>query len=72
MEGDMVRLNRGSPTSNGIYVAYIKDTDSGYATKILLMWIGGKWGYPSSDQNYRGKVYAWVGPLPALILREKE
>ncbi len=59
------------PTANGMYVVWVNDEHvKRYAKKMLLMFIDGKWGYPGSDANYRDVVYAWLGPLPALELRE--
>ena len=57
-----------NPSESGLYVAYVQSQGmlNPYAEKVLLMWIGGVWGYPSSDQNFRGEVYGWMGPLPAL------
>jgi hypothetical protein len=54
-----------------MYVAYVDpDMDVPYAKKLLLMWIDGQWGYPGSSANYRGPVYGYIGPLPAMRLEE--
>ena len=65
------------PKEQGMYVCYVKnDTypdDFKYPEKILLMWMhnnNGKWGYPSSDQDFRGTVYGYIGPLPAPKISE--
>ncbi len=62
-------INSGNPRNIGLYVAYVDpELDIPYAKKTLLLWIDGKWGYPGSDQNYRGTVHGWIGPLPAFQL----
>lgn len=70
----MVRVEvENVPAQNGLYVAYVDpDMDVPFSAKLLLMWMDGRWGYPGSDQNYRGTVYGWVGPLPAMRLSEPE
>lgn len=61
----------GQPPVDGLYVAYVNaDHYSLYADKRLLMFLRGKWGYPSSIENYRGHVYGWIGPIPALQLED--
>ncbi len=65
----MLRITKGNHTKVGNYVCYVDhDFLYKYPDKIILMWIGEKWGYGGSDQNYRGKVYGWVGPLPTPTL----
>ena len=57
------------PVVDGLYVAYVDpDLDIPYAQKIFLMWMNNRWGYPGSDQKYRGNVYGWLGPIPAMKL----
>lgn len=56
------------PTQNGLYVVWIDGPVSSYASRELLMFVDGKWGYRDSDVNFRGEVYQWLGPLPALKL----
>lgn len=59
------------PRVKGLYVAYVNDEFvTRYAKKIILFFDGDRWGYPGSDQNYRDSVYAWLGPLPAMELKE--
>lgn len=61
--------NEGNPTEPGMYVAYVDpDIPIPFAQKMFLMWIDGKWGYCCSSEYYRGNVYGWVGPLPAMKL----
>lgn len=66
-------IGEGRPTKPGLYVAYTNPDDLGrdfkYAERRLLMWDSG-WFHRSSDQKYRGYVYQWVGPLPALELED--
>lgn len=56
------------PPKTGLYVAYVHEYPVPYANKIILFYDKdwNRWGYPTSDQNYRGHVYGWIGPLPAL------
>lgn len=62
-----LKIQEGDPTINGMYVAYVHpDVTIPYAKKEFLIWIDNRWGYCGSDQWYRGKVYGWIGPLPAL------
>lgn len=66
----MLQVKDGdTPDSPGLYVVYT-DSPLGltFTVRKLLMWADGKWGYPSSDQNYRGPVYAYLGPLPIMVL----
>lgn len=65
-------VGEGTPSKPGLYVAYMNPDDLrnfSYAERRFLMWDRG-WFYPSSDQKYRGHVYQWVGPLPALKLED--
>jgi hypothetical protein len=67
-----MEINQGSPEEPGLYVAYVRSGfTTSYAEKMLLMNIDGRWGYPSSDQNYRGEVLGWIGPLPAMRINEE-
>lgn len=60
----------GKPTMSGLYVAYVNgDMGLKYAKRILLMYHDG-WFYPMSDQVYRDIVYGFIGPLPALPLKD--
>jgi hypothetical protein len=67
-----LRLEQGcDPDQVGIYVAYVNDEYlKNFAQKKFLFWTGSRWGYPMSDQNYRGHVYGWIGPLPAMRLED--
>lgn len=59
---------RNTPQENGMYVAYV-DSDLPhlrFAARKLLMYVNGKWSYPGSSINFRGEIYGWIGPLPAL------
>lgn len=59
------------PGETGLYVAYV-DSDMARvsAERKLLFWLNGKWGYPMSDQNFRGHVYGCIGPLPIMRLED--
>jgi hypothetical protein len=71
----MITICEGEPTTPGVYVIY---TDHAFTTKYagrnLLQWdeSDNKWYYPLSSQSFRGNVYGWIGPLPALELVEEE
>ena len=57
------------PKKDGMYVAYVDpDVDVPFAQKKFLIWSKGQWGHCGSDQNFRGAVYGFIGPLPALKL----
>ncbi len=58
--------DNGNPPSVGSYVAYVSGDVPAFAERVFLLWDGKRWSYPLSDQNYRGHIYAWVGPLPAV------
>lgn len=54
------------PTFTGIYACRIEDEDFvPFLKDIFLYWDNEKkkWGYPKSDQFYRGSVLGWLGPL---------
>lgn len=54
------------PAEHGSYVAYVdNDMVPRFAARIFLSF-DGEWSYPLSDQRFRGRVHAWLGPLPAL------
>lgn len=65
-----MEIQKGEPPHNGMYVCYLPMV-MGYERK-LLMWFGGRWSYPSSDQFYRDEVFGWIGPLPILKIEAKE
>jgi hypothetical protein len=63
-----MNVQEGEPALKGLYVAYVDDEHvTRFAKRTFLMWMG-QWSYPGSDQNFRGHVYGWVGPLPAMAL----
>lgn len=65
-------LLTGTPPRPGSYVAYVDDDAvrlPGLRKRILLTWSDDRWGYPCSDQNFRGIVHGFVGPLPPLVNR---
>lgn len=59
-----MKIQTGIPSKSGTYVAYTDDKNPMYPKKKLLMYVDNKWGYPSSDQMYRGVIFGWIGPLP--------
>lgn len=66
-------VGEGRPAKPGLYVAYTNPDELlhkfTHAERRFLVWDHG-WFYQSSDQRYRGHVYQWVGPLPALKLED--
>lgn len=63
-----MELEKGRPLKNGHYICWVDQKGLPYANKLFLIWHDGRWSYPSSDQFYRGHVYQFMGPLPALKL----
>ena len=64
-----------NPATSGIYVAWVNDDIITIAAaRKLLFWdrARNRWGHPGSDQNYRGHVYAWCGPLPVVRLEDED
>lgn len=67
----MLEIREGNPAIKGHYVAYVNpDVKLLAAERVFLFWDGNRWGYPRSDQNYRGHVYGWLGPLPVMQLED--
>jgi len=59
------------PKEQGMYVCYTEVSEGfNYPQKVLLMWVNDTWGYLSSDQTYKGRVYGYIGPLPAPKISE--
>ena len=70
-ENTYLEVHDGTPPANGMYVAFVNgEYIETYAARELLMWINGQWGYRKSAERYRGHVYGWIGPLPALPLTD--
>ncbi len=66
-------IQTGNPTEQGMYIAYTEHRHSQVLIeRVLLMYVGYSWSYPSSDQLFRGKIYGWIGPLPILKLEDIE
>ena len=53
-----------SPDQNGCYVVY-EDVYAPYARKVFLTFYNGKWGYTGSDQQFRGTIIGYIGPMPS-------
>jgi len=61
-----LKIERGTPPKAGTYVVYeLLAPGFPYPQKQLLLWHEGVWSYSGSDQNYRGEVLGWIGPLPS-------
>lgn len=68
MASDLV-VRDGDPTLQGVYVAYVDDEFAPrHAGRELLYWDGARWSHRMSTQYYRGHVYGYIGPLPAMEL----
>jgi hypothetical protein len=53
------------PTIDGIYACRVDHPDMpGFHTDRFLQLHKGRWGYPGSDQRFRGEIHGWVGPIP--------
>lgn len=51
-------------TATGVYACRVPLNDiPGLYKDEFLMWYGARWSYLGSDQNYRGEVTGWIGPL---------
>lgn len=68
-----MEVTRGDrPDRQGSYVAYVPLSRAGGLTvcdRVLLTYVGGRWGYPASDQRFRGEILGYVGPLPGAVFR---
>lgn len=52
------------PTETGVYACRVPHGYAkGFHTDVFLMWMDGRWSHVGSDQNYRGDVTGWIGPL---------
>jgi len=64
---ELVEYNRGEPEKPGVYACRIPDDNfsgtTDWCKDVFLVWIDDRWGFPGSDQNYRGEVVGWIGPL---------
>lgn len=57
----------GLPQVTGVYACRVDDPHGKrLVVDIFLMWFNGRWSFLSSDQNFRGEVHGWIGPLPRL------
>lgn len=61
----LVRYTTGvDPTTVGVYACRVPmDGPSRLLDDEFLLWSDGSWYYCGSDQQYRGQVLGWVGPL---------
>lgn len=61
----LIKYNTRTPTENGVYACRIplEPERLGLLTDKFLLWYSDTWSYLGSDQNYRGEVKGWVGPL---------
>lgn len=64
-------IQQGDPSENGLYVAYVDPRlDIPFADKKLMVYLDGEWSHMGSPEKYRGTVYGWIGPLPAMRLED--
>ena len=66
----IVEYETGRPTEVGVYACRVEvgDPGMGLYEDRFLFWHENKWWYPSSDAQYRGPVYYWIGPLRRQML----
>ena len=65
----MIEYNTsGAPTKLGVYAVRVASDvlPLPFLRDEFMYWDGKRWGWCGSDQNYRGVVYGWVGPLRRL------
>lgn len=68
-----MKINKDDPLETGLYLVYVDyPYTSNFADKRLLLWHDGYWMHKSSDQLYRGEVYGWIGPIPAMKFSEND
>ena len=62
-----IKYNTGfNPSEKGVYACRIpSDILADFCEDKFLLWYDG-WCYLGSDQNYRGEVVGWLGPLERL------
>jgi hypothetical protein len=51
------------PDERGVYACRVPHEMPGLHQDKFLMWMDEKWWHLGSDQNYRGEVTGWIGPL---------
>jgi len=57
----------GDPTETGVYAVRVDHPKVDTLTvDAFLLWHEGKWFYLNSDQQHRGEVHGWIGPLPRI------
>lgn len=60
----MVEYSSGTPTENGVYACRLPEGGTSALWRdTFLLWYGGQWHYLRSDQQFRGEVPYWIGPL---------
>jgi hypothetical protein len=69
VEGPKLAYTQGQdPTTTGVYACRVPHPVATNITEDkFLIWFDGRWRYLGSDQNYRGEVAGWVGPLPRRL-----
>jgi len=67
-----MKVQTGEPVEEGLYVTFVDALIEKNTQRILLLYVQGLWGYPGSDQLYRGKIYGWIGPLPLKTKKDFE
>jgi hypothetical protein len=57
----------GDPEETGVYAVRVDHPKIvNLVVDAFLMWYEGHWYYLGSDQQHRGEVHGWVGPLPRI------
>jgi len=67
----MIYYEKGDPDTVGVYACRV-DGDGLILEDKFLVWHRDRWWYPKSDQNFRGTVLGWVGPLQRKMIEDIE
>lgn len=61
----LTEYSTGEPTENGVYACRVPlaPVRLGLLEDKFLLWYKDSWKRLGSDQNYRGAVMGWIGPL---------
>jgi len=60
----MIEYNTGTPGEVGVYACRVRDPYTPVLwTDMFLMWMDKRWWYLRSDQQFRGEVEYFIGPL---------
>lgn len=63
----MIAYRTGDPQEKGVFACRVKLLPADLPEDKFLVRMDGKWWYQWSDQEYRGEVLGWVGPLERKV-----